>query len=849
MRLPTPLLPTLLVLPLLAPAAAIAQEPFARFSGEAIPTRVADPGRPAVGDIDGDGDLDLAVPSRSGQDRLFVNDGTGFFADMTASHLPTDVRPSRGHAFVDVDGDGDLDLVVAGDGSGPGANRDDRLWLNDGSGRFTIAPAGSMPADFLGTEKIVAADVDGDGDPDLVAMNSWNSANQPVPSRLYRNDGAGVFTDVSATAMPSEALPSEDLQVGDLDGDGDPDLVLSTLAPAPDSLRIYENDGTGVFTPAASDRLPALRDFGRKVWLADLEGDGDLDILAYLGFRLTALVNDGTGRFAEEPFRIPSPVIATLELAEDLDGDGDVDLMVSDGGRPLVLRNDGNGVFVPGVEVAAVGDLAADLDGDGDSDLLVLARPDVLRNDGTGLSFAGNAPSSRGPEILGVPQRSALADVDGDGDLDAWIGSGDVGADRLLLNDGRGFFQLAVPQPNHGGRAVTTVAFGDVDADGDQDALLGGLTDTPETRLLLNDGRGGFSDVTLARMPRYRAPTTNLLVRDFDGDGDLDVLEINYARESVLMANDGSGRFTLTSASAFGNWRPPAAGAAAFDADRDGDLDVALAVLSQPVLLFLNDGSGRFQRSAVSAIPAIWLRGQDIAAHDFDADGDDDLVVLSLGERPRLYLNDGAGVFSDASDRLPQSVPSVRLHVVDHDLDGDLDLVTSEPGSLVVLANDGGAVFGVVQRMDSPGAVPVASGDIDGDRDPDLLLGLEDAPLDVAVGRRAQLHVTRPVEVGGFLPIDVHAVGRAVGPAFALTFLAAVPAQIELPLLGRLGLDPNGVLEGPSVSFGFSAGVASVRLAVPADPALAGVELYLQALLADDLGPRLTNALMVRLRD
>src|SRR5690606_29221627 len=148
--------------------------------------------RVALGDVDADGDLDC-VFANYGQDRLYLNDGTGQFSDVTAAGLPADTTSTWAVALGDVDGDGDLDLVSGVDGGG--AVPDERLYLNDGRGSFVDATRPRMPGTAVG--RIVAlelGDVDGDGDLDLVLGN--------YGSLLYRNDGSGTFADVTAAQLP-----------------------------------------------------------------------------------------------------------------------------------------------------------------------------------------------------------------------------------------------------------------------------------------------------------------------------------------------------------------------------------------------------------------------------------------------------------------------------------------------------------------------------------------------------------------------------------------------------------------------------------------------------------------------
>ncbi|MEO6593156.1 MAG: VCBS repeat-containing protein, partial [Planctomycetota bacterium] len=265
-------------------------------------------------DIDGDGDQD--VFAGKGVRYLFRNDGGGVFTDVTAAALPPAPVPPAGQQIMaavpgDFDLDGDIDLFLGiGIQSPPSA--DDLLLLNDGTGIFALAGSGQLavPGD---TFDAVALDFDDDGDLDLaVAITTITASGL----RLFANDGTAHFTDVSATRLPP-GVPGGSLLAVDVDGDGDPDLVIGAGGP---SGRLLRND-VGTFVDASQQLSPVTSAVYPQA--ADFDADGDQD----LHFGGQWLRNDGLGNFTFAPSTPYAPYYFYIQhgLFRDIDGDGDPD--------------------------------------------------------------------------------------------------------------------------------------------------------------------------------------------------------------------------------------------------------------------------------------------------------------------------------------------------------------------------------------------------------------------------------------------------------------------------------------------------------------------------------------------
>src|SRR5262245_44285667 len=246
-----------------------------------------------------------------------------------------------------------------------------------------------------------------------------------------------------------------------------------------------------------------------------------------------------------------------------------------------------------------------------------------------------------------------VGDVDGDGDLDAiFVNATFPQQDRLVLNDGTGVLRAAPAQFPVTTDATYAIALGDVDGDGGLDALAGDQSGPPgaQNRLFLNDGSGMFSDAT-PQLPSILSQTWSIALGDVDGDGDLDGL-VGNAGQSALLRNEGSGVFTDATTQLPALWALTIA-VGLGDVDGDGDLDAFLGnsayLTGAQNRLYLNDGSGVLA-DATSQLPAVLDSTQCVALGDLDGDGDLDIFV---GNGDRLLRNDGSGAFVDASAQLP----------------------------------------------------------------------------------------------------------------------------------------------------------------------------------------------------
>jgi len=273
------------------------------------PERSMEGGKPVVYDIDGDGSKDV-ITGRT----VWLNDGHGHFSPDAARFADTDEAQFWQCRLADLNGDGLIDVfaIVMTDKGAKG-----RIYLNDKKGRFqyTGQPLGQgiLAAVELG-------DVNGDGSVDAV-LSGWRNADaDPCPNRVLLNDGRGRFTETGQVF--DEALRhSHGLALGDLDRDGDLDFVLVTQHPP--FARLYLNDGKGRFTAGRTLGTNSVE----KVAVADLNGDGSLDIfLACIGPD-EVWMNDGQGNFSDSKLRLGMEWSWEVAVG-DVNNDGLPDLFV-----------------------------------------------------------------------------------------------------------------------------------------------------------------------------------------------------------------------------------------------------------------------------------------------------------------------------------------------------------------------------------------------------------------------------------------------------------------------------------------------------------------------------------------
>lgn len=306
-----------------------------------------------LADINGDNLADvvaLTVSNHNPVFSFFLNKGGGTLDSHGSLQGPA--RQEIGDIlFADIDSDGDPDLLIGW--------LDQYITIHRNDGRGTFDAAGqALSKSNIRTSSLTTGFVNNDAHLDIVATGNR--------TQIHFNTGDGSFITDHMSGLPTEA--GSDVSLADLDKDGDLDLLISS-----DEIMIYYNRGNGSFGIPGTE-LFNPNEYARQLFVFDIDSDGDLDLLAG-GGGTYAFINEGQGKFAE-----PSHLSSLYSLAlGDLEGDGDVDIVSYRRGiRSTVLTNDGRGGWIPDSKAVIAGGPGilrlADFDGDGDPDIIAAGR-------------------------------------------------------------------------------------------------------------------------------------------------------------------------------------------------------------------------------------------------------------------------------------------------------------------------------------------------------------------------------------------------------------------------------------------------------------------------------------------
>ena len=663
----------------------------------------------ALGDVDGDGDLDLLV-GNSGlaesddlSNKLYLNDGGGHFSLKKFSALvdspSPDLDDTRALTLGDVDGDGDLDLVAAN------AGQTNKLYLNDGDANFAVVGV-AIGSEIDTSTSLVLLDVNDDDALDLIVGNTDEITGAGKRNRLYTNDGNGGFSSSDEVGQPflgrSDLDATYALAYGDVDNDGDVDLVAANKNQV---NKLYLNRGAGKFD-ASGTAIGEELDDSSSVMLVDMDSDGDLDLVVGNENQTNKLyLNEGSGQFSSVGTVLDDEADTSKAVSlGDVDGDGDMDLLVVNQGQDHKLyRNGSGGGFIGlGAEFGSANGIGGpvnsvavdDLNNDGFKDVVVGLYNQgnkVYLNDGsggfsvTGVEIGFDPPADATYDIV-------LADLNDDGFLDVVVGNYEQ-QNKAFLNDGDGHFStlgvvigvddedaLYSQEDKRSVYSATySVALADVDGENGPDIVFG--NNNQFNKLYLNNGGGEFPAVGID-VGADKGFTSSVVLADVNGDAKPDLITANIGQTNKIYLNNGAGGFD--DGVVIGDQ---------LDLEKDGSVNLAVADLDgvngpdivvgndewQPNKLYLNDGSGGFTSAGIP-VGSLDDGNGDLDLADVDGDGDVDLLVANKNGFNKLYLNDGSAVFSAAMTVGQEKDESRFIKLVNLDEDGSPEVLVGNYG-------------------------------------------------------------------------------------------------------------------------------------------------------------------------
>lgn len=702
-----------------------------------------------IADLDGDGDNDIISVS-SGDNKLawYENlDGSGTMGPQRVIDLMHEAPILVTAA--DLDGDQDMDLLVADWGEG------DYVWYENQHGDF--AEVHEIPEGEF-TRSQAVADLDGDDDLDiLIGRDSFNG--EVV---WFENvNGEGDFSTMHVIEQVTDG--SRIVLTGDIDGDMDEDIFIidnavSTVTPS--DFGWYENlDGAGTF--GAFNSFEGIRsDYN---FLADFEGDGDLDFFAegksddFVVYPNT----DGDGTFGD-PVSVAERSVSPVSMG-DVDSDGDLDIVAYDPARgTLFYENlgDERGIVAEPVALEELADsehdyhwYIADMNGDDRADLIWYQEETnaiAWQANLGGFGTFGNPTVFVTLSDAIDPYTVASGDFDGDGDQDVFSGSAtDMKAAWYENLDGKGNFgeQHVLADDLF---LIWASKTADLDNDNDIDIIVGAGIEIVWFENA--DGKGTFNRHTLTSDVRG---TASLDVADVDSDEDLDVLSASFNDNKIAWYENTDGAGTFGEQQVITQETQWPFSVEAVDLDDDEDLDViSSSVIDGKIAWYENlDGSGNFGPQQVISSDYNWVRS--LRAADIDGDGDQDIVGLqSVNEASLIWFEnlDGMGQFGPAIEIVGGVIGGPVVYPIDLDQDQDIDIVAGKAGvnNLIWLENvDGAGTFGPLVDFSSFIGITqsIVAEDLNGDGVKDIITA---ASSDRVGWNEVILDAKIPVELADF---------------------------------------------------------------------------------------------------
>jgi hypothetical protein len=775
----------------------------------------------ATGDLNGDGNLDVVNIDSNANINVMLGKGDGTFQEPITSSINTSGFFPEAIAVGDFNGDHVLDLAVWAVNS-TGVTQVN-IYLGRGTGNFTTGATYTAPGSNNfnpGPNSIVAADVNGDGKLDLVAMTPYNGVF------VFLGNGDGTFqTPVANATVCTEAIGNcQSVAVGDLNGDGKPDLAFESDDTVGGGISILLNTGNGTFSSGAYYPIAISGTYASSgIAIGDLNGDKKLDVVVGSS-NVTAIVylNQGDGTFKVNGTVGSVGLYATNNVVlADINNDKKLDILVPDGfGNVYTFFGTGKGKFTAGptypLEVSGSGNslvAVGDFNGDGTLDLL-----DTANYTTNSVSLGRGDGSFRTVQfypfaVEGQYQNIAVADFNGDGIPDVAAQGATAGTIAVTLGAAHG--TLAAKQ------LITSVctntftygiAAGDVNGDGKPDvvAVFGGGSDScnHEVAVLIGSGTGKFKKAL--RYPTgagTNAQELQVYLADVNGDGKLDIVISNSDGTISVLLNKGNGTYgapnLITSIASINPYDNQLTFA---DFDGDGKLDIAVGLNDEvdaaAVEVLLGNGNGTFGAPIQTALPTFLL---SLVAGDFNKDGKQDLFVETSGygctggaASGYIYLQgNGKGNFAPGTQQCDFYSGIGAPIAADMNGDGDLDVIIPYSVSdfshsgIAILQGNGNGTFEASQIYYAGNSLRGAGvADFNGDGMPDVAT-LNAGNVDFV---SIMLNATQPVSIS---PLSVNYSSVSVGSKKAETIILTNDQSTSLAISGLTlgGTDPGDFKE------------------------------------------------------
>ncbi len=700
-----------------------------------------------VGDFNNDGKLDVVSLNSGGAEYeidVALGNGDGTFGTL-ANPVVQNIFPIYGQtpyamAVGDFNGDGNLDLAVWAIYA---ANNYSEIliFLGNGNGTLTYSNSYTAPgsSDYnQGPNSLFVADFNGDGKLDLAGLTPNNGVF------IFMGKGDGTFQTAVGYSTVDPGYPSKinayGMAVGDLNGDGKMDLAIAQSS----GMVVLLNNGPGTFGTAKyydSGIAPFISQMG--IAIGDVSGDkkNDIVITDYYG-NVLLYTNQGSGTFAVKGVVVKlAASLPWLVAIADINGDKKMDIVLTDfWGEVRTFLGKGNGTFTAGpiyplqwFDGAPSNVILADFNGDGVLDIFKAGdhywkgQVTLGRGDGT---FQTNPAYGWG--VTGFGNNLVTADFNGDGFPDvafSWAhSSGSVSEFGVMLGSSHGALAAPTYVTYLSNACLYSypewIATGDVNSDGKADIVATiqnySATGCPMNEVAIFTGLGtGKFKAPVFYSTGASVQSTDVFLADLNGDGKLDIVTSNADGTISVLLNKGAGTYNPgTLITSVASLLPHLNALAIADFNGDGKLDIAVASYypgsySNYVYILPGKGDGTFEAPITVQAAPLYSYTNSLAAGDFNHDGKMDLLVTFEGQCSGFYgyasyaflQGKGDGTFTASSPVCTGGDDPLYPLVADFNGDGKLDAfipMLEEYGNVtgpVLLQGNGDGTFNRVGQF------------------------------------------------------------------------------------------------------------------------------------------------------